>query len=81
MLLCSNCFAASLLIGYLTNQYSIMIVCGCLGIVMLGKVREGRGSFGKNVYVEVQVKSDSEEMTLEDVKNDLRSEKIAKTFK
>jgi hypothetical protein len=47
---------------------------------MLGKVR-GSGSFGKNIYAEVQVKSDSEEMTLEDVKNDLRSEKIAKTFK
>ncbi len=80
MLLCSNCFAASLLIGYLSGQYSVMIVCGCLGIFMLGKVR-GSGSFGKNIYAEVQAKSDSEEMTLEDVKNDLRSEKIAKTFK
>lgn len=72
MMFCSNCFASSLLIGYLSHQPSVLMVCACLAIFVLIKVRTN-SSLQENKYEEVLAKVDSEEVTLEDVKKDLRS--------
>lgn len=38
-ILCGDAITLAIFLGYLTNQYTIAAICGCMGIVLLSQTK------------------------------------------